>query len=154
MMSDQFGKLMSLYFTFSLHIWIPHSTLYLDPIDYSTFLQSESRILINKARWLFKVDFDHFKLSIIFRGSWSSIENWLKHKTFATIGKFGLPKSVKRSVSWNKSTNSELNLSSSNVTTGRGRFSFCKLEFIVWWSMKQSKRSWPFYGSALSNKKS
>jgi len=37
-----------------------------------------------------------FKLSIIHRGSWGSIENWLKPKTIRS--KFSLPKSVKRSV--------------------------------------------------------
>ncbi len=38
-----------------------------------------------------------FKLSIVFRGSWGSIENWLAHNQ-TTIRKFSLPKFVKRSV--------------------------------------------------------
>jgi len=36
-----------------------------------------------------------FKLSIVFRGSWGSIENW---PIVEPIVKFSLPKSVKRSV--------------------------------------------------------
>jgi hypothetical protein len=39
-----------------------------------------------------------FELSIIFGGSWSSIENWLESKTKPPIGNLACLKSEKRSV--------------------------------------------------------
>ena len=39
-----------------------------------------------------------FKSIIIFKGRWGGIENWHEPKTKPNIGKFSLPKSVKRSV--------------------------------------------------------
>ncbi len=51
--------------------------------------------------------FTTFESSIIFGGSWGSIENFLKPKNQTTFGKFSLPKSVKHSVEQGSQTQSD-----------------------------------------------
>ncbi len=55
-------------------------------------LQSVSQIWINEASCLFfESILTTFKLSIVFRGSWVNIENWLEPKIEPSLGNLAGP---------------------------------------------------------------